>query len=189
MDSFRWITTVLSMILGLGVTRLLSSVIAMFRSRAHSRLDWIPLVWAGCIFVWQLQFWWAIIELPGLVKVWTLGYFLTLVTLTLLLFVAAALVLPPGELAGHESMTAAFERDGRWSLVALSGYFVLALVADWVFWGVTPFSVWGALLALLIGLPPAYLAMKTRAAQATITILYVPLSIGAAIALSPAKYS
>ena len=70
MDSFRWIAVALSMILGLGVTRLLSAFVAVFRSRKHSKLDWIPLAWAGCIFLWQLQFWWAIIELPGLIRVW-----------------------------------------------------------------------------------------------------------------------
>ena len=144
MDSFRWIAVALSMILGLGVTRLLSAFVAVFRSRRHSKLDWIPLAWAGCIFLWQLQFWWAIIELPGLIRVWTLGSFLTLVCLTLLLFVSAALVLPSSELAEKDSLAASFDRDGRWSLVSLSAYFVLAVVADWVFWNVSPMSRWGA---------------------------------------------
>jgi hypothetical protein len=93
MDSFRWIAVVLSMILGLGVTRLLSSAVEVFRSRHQAKMDWVPFVWAGCIFIWQLQFWWGIIELPSLVKAWSVGSFLVLVSLTLLLFVSAGLVL------------------------------------------------------------------------------------------------
>lgn len=188
MDSFRWIAIALSMILGLGVTRLLSGSIAVFRSRTHSKLDWIPLAWAGCIFLWQLQFWWAIIELPGLVKVWTLGYFLTFVGLTLLLFISAALVLPPTELSRDESLSAAFERDGRWSLVSLSAYFVLALVADWCFWHASPISLGGASLAGLIALPLVFLRSKSRRMQEIVTLLYVPLSILVALELSPASY-
>lgn len=73
MESFRWIAVVLSMILGLGVARLLSSGVEVFRSRSNGKFDWVPLLWAGCIFLWQLQFWWGIIELPGLIQAWTIG--------------------------------------------------------------------------------------------------------------------
>jgi|GEM_PF-3674649 len=81
MDAFKWISVVLSMILGLGVTRLLAATVAVFRSRKRARLDWVPLAWAGCIFLWQLQYWWAIIELPGMIQHWTIGSFLMLVSL------------------------------------------------------------------------------------------------------------
>ena len=189
MDSFRWIAVVLSMILGLGITRLLSASVAVFRSRTHSRLDWVPLVWAGCIFMWQLQFWWAIIELPALVKTWSVGYFLTLVTLTLLLFVSAALVLPPLELKDGESLQDSFERDGRWSLLSLSAYFLLALAVDWVFWHVSPFSNGGGLLVPLMILPLVFLWTKSRRVQEAITLLYVPISTWAASVLSPASYT
>ena len=107
MDSFRWIAVALSMILGLGITRLLASFVAVFRSRNRSRLDWIPLAWAFCIFIFHLQFWWAINELPGLVHIWTLSTFLALVGLTLLLFISAALILPYDELEEEESLLSA----------------------------------------------------------------------------------
>ncbi len=153
MDSFRWLAVALSILLGLGVTRLLSALIDVFRSRSQAGPDWVPLTWAGCIFLWQIQYWWAIEELPSLVKVWTMGSFLILVGLALLLFAAASLILPAARLGAGEGYRAEFERDGRWALVALSAYFVLALVTDWLFWGVSPLSRWGAYLAGLIVLP------------------------------------
>lgn len=113
-NPFRWIAVALSIILGVGTTRLLSSLVAAFRSRSHAPLDWIPFAWAGGIFIWQLQYWWAINELPRFTKVWTLWSFLVLVSLTLLLFVSAALVSPPSELREMEKLRSAFERDGRW---------------------------------------------------------------------------
>ena len=92
-----------------------------------------------------------------MVKTWTVGYFLTLVCLTLLLFVSAALVLPPTELEDNESLRISFERDGRWSLLSLSAYFFLAVVADWMFWNVSPISKWAELLVPLMILPLVFL--------------------------------
>lgn len=189
MSSFRWIAVALSMILGLGVTRLLSALVAVFRSRAHSRLDWVPLAWAGCIFIWQLQFWWAIIELSSLVKGWTIGYFLTLVFLTLLLFVSAALVLPSSELKADEDLATSFERDGRWSLLALAAYFLLAAIADWLFWNVSAVSREGGYLMGLILLPLIYLRARSRRLQVAITASFILLSVWAAWSLSPASYA
>jgi len=188
MDAFKWISVVLSMILGLGVTRLLAATVAVFRSRKRAQLDWVPLAWAGCIFLWQLQYWWAIIELPGMIQNWTIGSFLMLVSLTLLLFVSAALVLPPNGLEKDDTLTASFERDGKWGLVSLSAYFALALVTDWALWGVSPFSTWGAFLIALMILPLACVWSRSRRVQAAITILYIPLTIWAALGLSRPSY-
>jgi hypothetical protein len=188
MDSFRWLAVALSILLGLGVTRLLIALIDVFRSRSRARPDWVPLTWAGCIFLWQIQYWWAIAELPSLVKVWTLGSFLILVGLALLLFAAASLILPPAAIGAGASYRTEFERDGRWSLVALSAYFVLAMVTDWLFWGVSPLSRWGLFLAGLIVLPLVSAWSPSRRVQEVITVLYVPLSIAAILDLSPAAY-
>ena len=140
LSPFRWIAVTLSLILGFGVTRLLSAAVAMFRSRSDAHLDWIPLVWAGCIFLWQIQFWWAVIELPSLIQVWYVGQYLILPGLGLLLFVPAARVLPSSELAAGERLSESFERDGHWALPCLSTYFLVAFFADWHFWGVSPIS-------------------------------------------------
>ena len=115
----------------------------MFRSRSYAHLDWIPLVWAGCVFFWQLQYWWAIIELPGMIKTWHLGQFMILVALALLLFLAAALVLPPTELKDDEDLADLFKRDGHWALPFLSLYFLAAFVADWLFPGRQPIFLFG----------------------------------------------
>lgn len=188
MDSFRWIAVTLSIILGFGVTRLLSGGVAMFRSRTIARLDWIPLVWAGCVFFWQIQYWWAIIELPRLIETWHLGQFMILLGLALVLFVTAALVLPPSELNKGEKLADAFKRDGHWALPCLSIYFVIAMMADWHFWNVSPFSYLGALLGGLILLPLLFIAISSRKVKVVITILFVLLSLWSGWELSPKSY-
>lgn len=188
MDSFRWISVTLSIILGFGVTRLLSGAVAMFRSRNNAQLDWIPLVWAGCIFFWQIQYWWAIIELPSLIHTWHLGQFMILLGLALLLFLAAALVLPSSELRKDEKLTESFERDGHWALPFLSAYFIIAFIADWHFWGVSPLSYLGGLLCALLVMPLVFIAVRSRKVKAIITVLYVLLSLWSGWEFSPKSY-
>jgi len=188
MNAFDWITTTLALVLGLGTTRLLLSALAVFRSRGRARMDWVPMVWAGCIFLAQLQFWWAVHELPLLVAHWTFLHFLSLVGLVLTLFVASALVLPDVELKEGDSLTAAFRRDGRWALVFLSLYFALAALADWSFWGVSPWKGVGLVNPALVAFPPVYLSLRQRKAQCVTTVLYAAFYIWAAWLLSPKEY-
>lgn len=177
------------MILGLGITRLLASFVAVFRSRNHSTLDWIPLAWAFCIFIHQLQFWWAIVELPSLVQIWTLGAFLALVGLTLLLFISAALILPSDELDENETLQASFQADGRWALISLSAYFGLALLVDWALWDITPATEGGISLLPLIILPLVFLGCRSRRSQVAVTLAYLVLGLWSAWVMSPAYYA
>jgi hypothetical protein len=187
-DAFRWISVALSIVLGLGMTRLLSASIAVFKMRGSVTIDWLPLAWAGCIFVWQLQFWWAIIELPQLVGTWTLLEFLFLMALPVLLFLAAALVLPSTELPAGDSLAAAFAADGRWSLVPLSLYFVVATCANWFFWGMAILGIATLLNLGLALLPLAFLAIAGRRTREAITVGYVLLTLVAAWIQSPEAY-
>ena len=186
-DPFRWIAVVLSILLGLGVTRLLTALVGLFRARHHAKLDAVPLVWAGCLFLWQLQFWWAIVELPSLVPTWTIFEFLVLVALALLLFVAGALLLPDS-LGVDESLRASFERDGRWGLVALSAYFALAIGANAFVWGASPWSWTGALNAALGVLSLVAALTRSRRTQVVCATVYVPLSLVAAWVASQHAY-
>ena len=85
-------------------------------------------------------------------------------------------------------MAAAFEHDGRWSLLSLSAYFVLAAFADRTFWHLSPVSWNAALFVPLIALPLVFLKTRSRRAQAVLTWAYLALSVAAAAAFSPWSY-
>jgi hypothetical protein len=188
MEAFQWISVILSLVLGLGITRLLSSAVAVFRSRDCAPVDWIPLVWGACVFLWQIQFWWAIIELSEKVIPWTPLQFLALLGLPLTLFVAAALVLPPTELRTGESLSAEFERDGRWALLFLSAYFFLAIGENWYFWNVAPQTRPGLINLILALIPLVFLSTTSRKSRRLLTILYLLYSLFAAWIESPHAY-
>jgi hypothetical protein len=90
MSNFPIVATVLSMILGLSVTRLLLGALTVFRIRRVAKPDWVALVWAVMLFTMQLQFWWAVNALSAVKQSFSFLEFLLLVMLTLSLFVTAA---------------------------------------------------------------------------------------------------
>lgn len=188
MESFRWISVAFSMILGLGVTRVLSGSILVFRSRHRAELDWVPFAWAMAIFVLQLQFWWAMIELAEVERRWSRLDFLNVIAIPLSLYAAAALVLPHQELEAGERLRDGFERDGRLGLMCLAGYAVFAFIADRRLFGVSNPSSIDGFLALELLLPLAAVVSRSRRVEIVSTAVYLMIVLWASWDLSPAVY-
>lgn len=186
-SAFRAIWVAPSIILGMGMTRLFSDAITLFRSRQNVQIDWIPLVWAVCIFIWQIQYLWAIIELPSFVQKWTLLDFLFCCFFPFP-FVSAALVLPDNQLHTGARLEDNFLRDGRWSLIALSAWGFTAVLADLTMFDVAFLSWDVGLMAVIATAPLIYLIIHKRALKAAITGSNLILTLWTAWVLSPKSY-
>ncbi|HWJ76190.1 MAG TPA: hypothetical protein VNX29_23750 [Kaistia sp.] len=186
MDTFRWMSTVFSLILGLGVARILLACIALFRARGLVRIDWLPCVWAAIIFLQQITFWWSIEELATTIPSWTFPNFLLLVSLVLTLFLAAASILPTEGLTTG-SLRDFFERDGRWGLVALAAFNAIAILINALFWHVDILSA-GELLNLGLVVLPLVVFVGSRRIQIIATLFYVPLGLFGVMQLVPMSY-
>ncbi len=186
--TFKAVWLAPSLILGLGITRLFSNSIRLFRSRSAARMDWIPIAWAVCIFVWQIQYLWAVIELPNYVKHWTLFDFMLLIGLSLSLFVAGALVLPDIELREGDDLGQSFSRDGRWALVAISIWGFLALVTDWHLFGVVFLSRETVLMSTVAVVPILFLLIRYRPWKVGVTLVNLSITLVSAWILSPKSY-
>jgi hypothetical protein len=187
MEAFRWVTVIVSILLGLGLTRILTSAISVFLARKRASLDWLPLVWAGTIFLQQIGFWWSLDELSKLVPHWTLGAFLFLVCIVLSLFIAAALILPSHDMGKDESLRDYFQMDGRWALLAVCGFNTLAIFANIVFWH-SPIISLDTCLNLIVCLTPMIAFLGARPVQVGATAaqaLIVPVSF---IVVLPSGY-
>jgi hypothetical protein len=186
-DAFRWISVAVSMILSLGLARLLTSAVAQFHARRHRKADWLPVAWAVMIFCQQIDFWWSLEELSTLVDRWTIGSFLILVGLVLTLFIAAALILPPSDTARIDRLRSYFEEDGRWALPLLAGFNGLALAADHLLWGEPLVSKSSLLNGAAVALP-FVACLGNRPVQVAATLAYVATMIVGMGFLSPAAY-
>jgi hypothetical protein len=122
---FAYLSGALSFVLGLAVTLLLTSLLAAFRARRKCRTDWIPLAWATYILVFQFDYWWEIYALAT-VPAWSVGSFVFLLALTILLFLAGGLVLPPVSGEYPTDLGEYFRRDGRWGVAMLGAYALAA---------------------------------------------------------------
>src|SRR5215470_13173451 len=58
-DAFSYLAVLLSIVLGLGLTQLLTAGGRIIRQRASIRLHWLPILWAAILFLIYLQVWWA----------------------------------------------------------------------------------------------------------------------------------
>jgi len=144
MTIFNYVTAIVMLIIGLGLTHLLGDVVYAFQDRRRTKPDWVPFVWAALIFAAQMQFLWAIYELQDLIPQWTVFEFAGLLFMALLLFTAGALVVPRDNQEGSDGW-ALFLENGRWSLAVMAFYNLLAYMFNPLFFG----SSWVALSNLM----------------------------------------
>lgn len=177
--SFQWIQASLGIIVALGMTRLIISMVHMYVGRRIIRLDWVPFVWALSIFFLLLQFSWVFIELDQYIKHWTFGLFLGLLGFVLTLFIASALVLPNTEAQAGDSLQTWFKNDGRFALLFLSAYLLLAYPMSWYLAGGTPDENPASAILTTIALIAFF--TKSRKLLASMTVLNLVLTIGLVI--------
>ena len=185
MSNFPIVATVLSMLLGLSVTRLLLGALTVFRIRRTAASDWVALVWAVTLFTTQLDFWWAVNALPKVKESYSFPEFLLLVLLALSLFVSAALLLPSRSEDEQNGLRIYFEQDGRYALLSLSTYLFLGFIVNVLLFKASPISLWAAFDAVMIALPACAFFAKSRKWYSFIALVYVPLNaIDLAISLT-----
>ncbi|MCU0832331.1 MAG: hypothetical protein MUC58_12620 [Rhizobiaceae bacterium] len=184
---FRWITVIVSIIVGLSITRLLTGAVAAFRVRKHAVFGWVPLVWAGLVFVQIIVFWWSLEELGGLVQRWTLPSFILLVGLVLSLFLAAALVMPPEEHVKGANLTSYFEQDGRYALLAIAAFQLLVLATNFFLFSEALISLSSAVNALALIAPLVAFAANGRLRAAATLLQAGLLAMGIAFII-PSSY-
>ena len=125
MDAFSYLSVLLSIILGLGLTQLLTASGRMIRHRERVRADWLPLLWAVVLLVIYVQVWWAMFGLRNH-RDWTFLAFLSVLTQTGTLYLMAAVALPEQVEEGGVDLRAYYERHHRWFF----GFFLATLVVS-----------------------------------------------------------
>lgn len=188
MNGFRLVSIILSMLLGLGVTQLLSNLVTLFLSRRKVKIRVVPLLWVVSTLVLQLQFWWAVNELEALIQKWSFRMFIVALLLPLSLFLAAAVVLPKKEIDEESDLAELFERDGRWGLVGLAAYGVLAIFANYDLFGASPWSIPTAVMGSQAALAVAYVCLKSDRSKAIVSVAHLAVALVATTLLSPKEY-
>ena len=93
MTPFEHLAVLISIVIGLAITQLLISVQRLVQAREQVRFYWLPILWTAVLFVAQVEWWWGIWGQRNDVS-WNFFYFLYLLLVPVVLFLAAAFVLP-----------------------------------------------------------------------------------------------
>lgn len=159
-EVFPHVRIVMGMVVGLGITRLLTGYAGLIQHPDRARLSPIHLLWGLSILVELVLFWWWEFELYG-VQHWNFGLFAFLIGYAITLYLLAALIFPDkiDEYASYEDF---FLKRRRWFFAIFGLTFVLDIV-DTVVKGEPYFDTLGIgyLIQVPIGLAVAAIAMWT----------------------------
>jgi len=93
-SDFEFVSIILSIVVGLGMTRVLAGLAVVVEYRTRVRVDWPSVGWASGVLAWQIVFWLGTVNTWRSRTEWTFGNLSTLLLMGIALFLAAALVLP-----------------------------------------------------------------------------------------------
>ena len=93
MDEFNYLSVLVSIVLGLGITQLLTGVGRLLQNRTRVRMYWPVLACAATMLLVHIQVWWSMFELRGHTG-WTFVDFAAVLSLPITLTLMSALVLP-----------------------------------------------------------------------------------------------
>ena len=100
MSTFEFAVIPLSIVVGLGIARLLSALASLVEHRDKVRFDALTLVWVANAMLFHIFFWWVVVGNARAFEEWSLAAFLVLFAWAMVMFFAAALILPSTAAAG-----------------------------------------------------------------------------------------
>ena len=157
-EEFQYLAVLLSIVLGLGVTQLLTGVGRLVQARGRVRPYWPTLAWVGLLLLIHVQSWWAMFELRGH-QGWTLLTFGVVLLTPVSLYLMAALVLPDvadATAQGHVlDLRAHYYAQTRWFFGAACGVIVSSLLRPVVMDGSFPLDLDRGLQLVILALTGA----------------------------------
>lgn len=100
MSNFEFVSVLMSIVVGLGITRILSHLATLLEYRERITLDGVTLVWTLNVLGFHLIYWWVVVNNWRTQATWSFGGFVALFLYGVALYFAAALILPRVTAAG-----------------------------------------------------------------------------------------
>ena len=183
MEMFDYVMVLASVIIGLGITHLLTGVAGMAQHPGRAKIYWVHLLWVGATFLRAIFWWWFEFQFST-VEQWTFSLYFFVLAYALLIYLWCALAMPR-DLAGYDGYKDYFYSRRAWFFgVGLASVF--ADFADTLLKGLDHFASLGP---LYIGLQVMWtilfvIALRTRnerfhalfALLAVISLLIYPVT-------------
>jgi hypothetical protein len=143
MDPFSYLSVLISIVLALGMTRVLSGVGQMLRAESRRDIYWVHAVWVVNLFLFLVVAWWVFYRWR-FEQQWTFFLFCFVLIAPTILYLAALLLFPAAEDAtgSREDYRKHFYANHRRFFLLLS-LFVPVDVVDTLLKGVPHFAAQG----------------------------------------------
>ena len=126
MDIINHAVTLISIIVGIGLTEMFGNLHRLIRNRAQVSWDWLPVLWAASLLVLVINYWWAIYQgIIGLDRLSNAAELGLILIQPILLFLLAASVLPSFGAGRTCDMRLYYEDSRRTFLVTFVVYQIL----------------------------------------------------------------
>lgn len=112
-DAFPYLSVLVSIIIGLGMSHLLGALVRGIHNRTRSRLYWPSLVWGFNLFVLLMLVWWSEFDLNHH-EHWTFAIFACTIALPALIYVMCGLILPASETRTSDDMRSLYNENRAW---------------------------------------------------------------------------
>src|SRR5882757_3085270 len=94
MAAFEYLSVLISIILALGMTRVLGGVGEMLQARSHRRIYWVHAIWIINLFLYLVIAWWIFYRWRNQ-QPWTFFLFVFVLILPTFLYLASIVLFPP----------------------------------------------------------------------------------------------
>jgi hypothetical protein len=94
MDAFSYLSVLISIILALGMTRVLAGVGEMLQARSRRRIYWVHAVWVANLFLYLVVAWWIFYRWRNQ-QPWTFFLFIFVLISPTILYLASIILFPP----------------------------------------------------------------------------------------------
>ncbi|MGO4676307.1 hypothetical protein AB4Z40_25710 [Bosea sp. 2YAB26] len=125
-ELFPHVRIVMGMIIGLGITRMLTGIAGFIQHPDRYRVSMLHMLWVGSILLELVLFWWWEFGLSRIPN-WSFGVYIFLIGYAIVLYLLSALLFPDNvaEYAGYEDF---FINRRRWFFGLMATSFILDVV-------------------------------------------------------------
>ncbi len=156
MSEFEYLSVLISIVVGLGISHLLAGMARVIRRRAEVRFYLPSVLWMGALFLAFIQIWWAIFGWRAL-DAWTFPGFALVLAIPVLVYLLSYLLVPEGEADDGIDLRARYFENRRWffgilALVPLTSLAQEAVLTGAIARDANPVFLLGFLALAVVGL-------------------------------------
>jgi len=129
MSPFEYLLPLISIIVGLAIADLATSLHRLLRARRRVKWDWLPLATALLTLVLVLNVWWEFYQAEAM-SVYTVAEFFPVMTTLIILFLINAAALPDRVPAEGIDLRAFYESNSPYLWLLFAVYMALAIVLN-----------------------------------------------------------